>query len=42
LGSLNASHPLVGNKSIVMNDAEWIGLKKSSDLPDLLKGYIGK
>ena len=25
-----------------MNDAEWLGLKKSSDLPTLLNGYIGK
>ncbi|KAF4525371.1 hypothetical protein B566_EDAN014809, partial [Ephemera danica] len=41
LHSLNSSNPLVGNKTLAMNDAEWLGLKKSSDLPDLLRGYIG-
>lgn len=34
----NSSDP-VGNQT--MNDAEWLGLKKSSDLPQLLNGYIG-
>ncbi|CAB3377428.1 Hypothetical predicted protein [Cloeon dipterum] len=29
------------NESFHMNDAEWLGLKKSSSLPELLKGYIG-
>jgi hypothetical protein len=33
------SSDAVGNQT--MNDAEWLGLKKSSDLPKLLNGYIG-
>ncbi|XP_059490786.1 piezo-type mechanosensitive ion channel component-like isoform X3 [Neocloeon triangulifer] len=31
----------VTNTTVPMNDAEWLGVKKSSDLPELLKGYIG-
>lgn len=27
--------------NVTKNNAEWLGFRKSSNLPELLKGYIG-
>ncbi|XP_071441072.1 piezo-type mechanosensitive ion channel component [Hetaerina americana] len=41
LQSLNSTNIYVGNVQFSMNNADWIGFKKTSRLPELLKGYIG-
>ncbi|XP_046404278.1 piezo-type mechanosensitive ion channel component isoform X3 [Ischnura elegans] len=41
LPSLDTSNIYVGNVHFSMNNADWIGFKKTARLPELLKGYIG-
>ena len=36
------SNCTISGQNVTRNDAEWVGLRKSSDLALLLKGYIGK
>ncbi|KAG8229185.1 hypothetical protein J437_LFUL001057, partial [Ladona fulva] len=40
LPSLNSTNDYVGNVEYTMNNADWIGFKKTTHLPELLKGYI--
>ena len=36
-----ATNCTIGTVNVTRNDAEWIGLRKTTQLSSLLKGYIG-